>query len=189
MKRRDFLKAGSVVAGLNYLGMGSLQASQESKVSEKSVVWVWLGGGPTQFETFHAPKESSVPDEYRSQGGALRDKDTGMAFGSNWENLIKQAGRLNVVDSFTHGDSSHRQATHWVMTGQRNNERSQTSNAMYPSHGSIVSSVYGPNHPNNGVPCYVKQGKIEGEDPAWLGGAYKAFDPSNKDNLKHHNSN
>lgn len=182
-QRRDFLKIGAIGAGLSAMGLSDYSLAQEQGLKDSSVVWVWLGGGPTQFETFHAPKESSVPDEYRSQGGALRDKDTGMAFGSNWENLIKQAGRLNVVDSFTHGDSSHRQATHWVMTGQRNNERSQTSNAMYPSHGSIVSSVYGPNHPNNGVPCYVKQGKIEGEDPAWLGGAYKAFDPSNKDNL------
>jgi len=142
-----------------------------------------LGGGPTQFETFHAPKEDSVPSEYRSVGGALVDKPTGMAFGSNWEQLIKQAPRLNVVDSFTHGDSSHRQATHWVMTSHRNNERSQTANSMFPSHGSIVSSVYGANHPQNGVPTYVKQGRIEGEDPAWLGGAYKPFDPSNKDNL------
>ena len=182
-QRRDFLKIGAIGTGLSAMGLSDYALAQEQGLKDSSVVWVWLGGGPTQFETFHAPKESSVPDEYRSQGGALRDKDTGMAFGSNWENLIKQAGRLNVVDSFTHGDSSHRQATHWVMTGQRNNERSQTSNAMYPSHGSIVSSVYGPNHPNNGVPCYVKQGKIEGEDPAWLGGAYKAFDPSNKDNL------
>jgi len=182
-KRRDFLKIGAIGAGLSAMGLSDFSLAQEEGLRDSSVVWVWLGGGPTQFETFHAPKEDTVPDEYRSQGGALRDKDTGIAFGSHWENLIKQAPRLNVVDSFTHGDSSHRQATHWVMTGHRNNERSQTSNAMYPSHGSIVSSVYGANHPENGVPCYVKQGRIEGEDPAWLGGAYKPFDPSNKDNL------
>ena len=166
--------------GLTDMAMGD-EESQNFK--DSSVVWVWLGGGPTQFETFHAPKEDSVPEEYRPQGGALRDKGTGMAFGSHWENLIKHASKLNTVDSFTHGDYSHRQATHWVMTGQRNKERSQTSNIDYPSHGSIVSAIYGPNHPENGVPCYVKQGRIEGEDPAWLGGAYKPFDPSNKDNL------
>ena len=111
------------------------------------------------------------------------DKPTGMAFGSHWQDLIKQAPHLNVVDSFTHGDSSHRQATHWMMTSHYNKERSQTSSSMFPSHGSIVSAVYGANHPQNGVPAYVKQGKIEGEDPSWLGGAYKPFDPSNKDNL------
>ena len=183
--RRDFLRVGSIGAGMSTIGLSDLALAEEDQVELKdsSVVWVWLGGGPTQFETFHAPKEDSVPSEYRSVGGALVDKPTGMAFGSNWKDLIKQAPKLNVVDSFTHGDSSHRQATHWVMTGHRNNERSQTSNAMYPSHGSIVSAIYGTNNPDNGVPCYVKQGRIEGEDPAWLGGAYKPFDPSNKDNL------
>ena len=55
--------------------------------------------------------------------------------------------------------------------------------AKYPSFGSMISSVYGTNDPNNGVPTYVKQGKIEGDEGAWLGGAYKPFDPSNKDNL------
>ena len=183
MFRRDFMKMGAIGAGLSTMGLSDFSLAQEEGLKDSSVVWVWLGGGPTQFETFHAPKEASVPDEYRPQGGALIDKDTGMAFGSHWENLIKQAPKLNVVDSFTHGDSSHRQATHWVMTGQHNEERSQTSNSMHPSHGSIVSAMFGANNSENGVPCYVKQGKIEGEDPAWLGGAYKPFDPSNKDNL------
>jgi hypothetical protein len=183
--RRDFLRVGSIGVGLSSLGLSDAALAEENQneLKDSSVVWVWLGGGPTQFETFHAPKEDSVPSEYRSVGGALVDKPTGMAFGSHWQNLIKQAPKLNVVDSFTHGDSSHRQATHWVMTSHYNKERSQTSNSMFPSHGSIVSAVYGANNPKNGVPTYVKQGRIEGEDPAWLGGAYKPFDPSNKDNL------
>jgi len=182
--RRDFLRVGAIGAGFSSMGLSDLAVAKEDQdLKDSSVVWVWLAGGPTQFETFHAPKEDNVPDEYRPVGGALVDKATGMAFGSYWQDLIKQASNLNVVDSFTHGDSSHRQATHWVMTGQKNNERSQTAGSMHPSHGSIVSSLYGANNPTNGVPCYVKQGKIEGEDPAWLGGAYKPFDPSNKDNL------
>ena len=55
--------------------------------------------------------------------------------------------------------------------------------AKYPSHGSVVSAVFGENNPYNGLPTYVKTGTISGEEPAWLGGAYKPFDPSNKDNL------
>ena len=182
--RRDFVRIGSIGAGMSGIGLSDASFAEEnqSELKDSAVVWVWLGGGPTQFETFHAPKES-VPDEYRPVGGSLVDQTSGMAFGSHWTNLIKQAPKLNVVDSFTHGDSSHRQATHWVMTSHYNKERSQTSDSMFPSHGSIVSAVYGANNPKNGVPTYVKQGRIEGEDPAWLGGAYKPFDPSNKDNL------
>ncbi len=182
--RRDFVRIGSIGAGMSCMGLSDASFAEEnqSELKDSAVVWVWLGGGPTQFETFHAPKES-VPDEYSPVGGSLVDKASGMAFGSHWTNLIKQAPKLNAIDSFTHGDSSHRQATHWVMTSHYNKERSQTSNPMFPSHGSIVSAVYGANNSKNGVPTYVKQGRIEGEDPSWLGGAYKPFDPSNKDNL------
>ena len=182
LHRRDFLKVGSVSAGLSSIGLPDISLADDGKNSEKSVVWVWLGGGPTQFETFHAPTES-VPDEYRSTSGVLYDSKTGIALGGLWENLFKHTSKLNVINSFTHGDSSHRQGTHWVMTGHYNSERANTSSPKYPSHGSIVSAYYGSNHPDNGVPAYVKQGTISGEDPSWLGGAYKAFDPSNKDNL------
>ena len=103
-KRRDFLKIGAIGAGLSAMGLSDFSLAQEEGLRDSSVVWVWLGGGPTQFETFHAPKEDNVPDEYRSQGGALIDKDTGIAFGSHWENIINQAPKLNVVDSFNHGD-------------------------------------------------------------------------------------
>ena len=70
-----------------------------------------------------------------------------------------------------------------MMTGHYNPERANTSVAKYPSFGSIISACYGTNHPQNGMPSYVKQAKIEGDEGAWLGGGYKPFDPSNKDNL------
>jgi len=93
--RRDFLRIGSIGAGMSSLGLSDVAMGEETQeLKDSSVVWVWLGGGPTQFETFHAPKEDSVPDEYRSVGGALVDKPTGMAFGSHWQNLIKQASML-----------------------------------------------------------------------------------------------
>ena len=115
--------------------------------------------------------------------GAIHDPKTNITLGEDWVELSKHTSKLNIVNSFSHKDSSHRQGTHFMMTGHYNPERSTTSMAKYPSFGSIVSSIYGANHPNNGVPTYVKQGKIEGDEGAWLGGAFKPFDPSNKDNL------
>ena len=61
--RRDFLRVGSIGAGLSAVGLSDkAMAAQEVSHDDKSVVWVWLGGGPTQFETFHAPKDT-VPTE------------------------------------------------------------------------------------------------------------------------------
>ena len=182
--RRDFLRVGSIGAGMTAVGLSDLSmATQESQsLEDKTVVWVWLGGGPTQFETFHAPNDT-VPTEWQPVNGAIHDSKTNITLGADWTELAKHTSKLNVVNSFSHKDSSHRQGTHFMMTGHYNPERTTTSMAKYPSFGSMISSVYGTNDPNNGVPTYVKQGKIEGDEGAWLGGAYKPFDPSNKDNL------
>jgi hypothetical protein len=182
--RRNFLRIGSIGAGMSAIGLSdyALGSQDFSSYKDKTVVWVWLGGGPTQFETFHAPNDT-VPSEWQPVNGAIHDAKTNITLGADWIELAKHTSKLNVVNSFSHKDSSHRQGTHFMMTGQYNPERSTTSMAKYPSFGSIVSSIYGANHPNNGVPTYVKQGKIEGDEGAWLGGAFKPFDPSNKDNL------
>ena len=181
--RRDFLRVGGITAGFGYAPFSDT-AFAESEIlppSQKSVVWVWLGGGPTQFETFHAPTEP-VPDPHKPVSGIVNHKN-GLAFGGLFRDLIKQGDHLTAINSFSHGDSSPRQATHWMMTGHRNPKRENTADSEYPGHGAIASSVFGSNNPSNGMPAYVKQGKIEGEQPTFLGGAHKPFDPSNKDNL------
>ena len=177
MKRRDFLKAGAIGSSLVFSDLSFADAP----LQDKSVIWVWLGGGPTQFETFHAPTDA-VPDIFRPVDGNITHPN-GLAFGSLFKNLIKHGDKLTSVNSFSHRDSSHRQATQFMQTGQYNAKRDQTAGHDFPGHGAIISSIFGANHPINGVPTYVKQGKIEGEDPAFLGGAYKPFDPSNKENL------
>ena len=181
--RRDFLRAGGLGVGLSATPFSDIVFADEGlrTPNDKSVIWIWLGGGPTQFETFHAPTDA-VPDEFRPTSGLVTHSN-GLAFGGLFEKLIQRGDKLTAVNSFTHGDSSHRQATHWVMTGHKNLKREQTADSMYPGHGAIVSAVFGANHPINGMPSYVKQGKIEGEQAAFLGGAYKPFDPSNKANL------
>ena len=177
MKRRDFLKAGAIGSSLVFSDLSFADAP----LQDKSVIWVWLGGGPTQFETFHAPTDA-VPDIFRPVDGNITHSN-GLAFGSLFKKLIKHGDKLTSVNSFSHRDSSHRQATQFMQTGQYNAKRDQTAGHDFPGHGAIISSIFGANHPINGVPTYVKQGKIEGEDPAFLGGAYKPFDPSNKENL------
>ena len=75
--RRDFLRVGSIGAGMTAVGLSDLSmATQESQsLEDKTVVWVWLGGGPTQFETFHAPNDT-VPTEWQPVNGAIHDSKT-----------------------------------------------------------------------------------------------------------------
>lgn len=179
--RRSFLKIGSIGAASSVYGFSDNLFAQDL-TGDKAVIWVWLGGGPAQFETFHAPTDN-VPSEWQPVNGNNYCGSTNINLGANWAELSKHTDKLNVINSFSHGDSAHLQGTHFMMTGHYNSERTQTAASKMPSLGSLVSAVYGANDPENGMPCYVKQGKIEGEDASWLGGAYKPFDPSAKDNL------
>ena len=134
MYRRDFLSIGGV--GLTSLYMSNL-ALAESSSQDKSVIWVWLGGGPTHFETFNA--RTDVPsDPYKpvpiNGVSSIHDSKYGIELGGGFVNLAKHMDKLNVVANFSHGDSSHRQATHWVNTAHYNPDRAQTANSKYQSH-------------------------------------------------------
>ena len=71
--RRDFLRMGSVGAGMSAMGLSdiALAEAEDLELKDKTVVWLWLGGGPTQFETFHAPTDFNVPSQFRPVNGLL----------------------------------------------------------------------------------------------------------------------
>ena len=82
--RRDFLRVGSIGAGMTAIGLSDLAMAQDSlSLQDKAVVWVWLGGGPTQFETFHAPNDT-VPTEWQPVNGAIHDSKTNITLGADW---------------------------------------------------------------------------------------------------------
>ena len=118
--RRDFLRVGSIGAGMTAIGLSDSVMSQDPiSLKDKSIVWVWLGGGPTQFETFHAPNDT-VPTEWQPVNGAINDSKTNITLGADWTELSKHTSKLNVVHSFSHKDSYHRQGTHFMMPGHYN---------------------------------------------------------------------
>src|SRR3954454_13538137 len=91
--RRDFLKVGA-------LGMSSfllpdlLRARATAAAAGKptrntSVVWLWLGGGPTHVETFD-PK-MSAPSEYRSVVGAVKTCLSGVEIGGVFPKIAQIA--------------------------------------------------------------------------------------------------
>lgn len=182
MNRRSFLQnSGFALSAFSLPNILEASNIPQAK-SNKSVIWVWMGGGATHFETFNVNDEF-VPDPYRSVIGNVYDPKTGIRMGGLFKELIKQADKLNVVASFSHNDAGHDQATQWMQTGHYQTDKSQTPVSKYPSYGSIVSNVFGPNNNVNGMPTYVTVQNISGDGPAWLGGAYKGFSPSAKKDL------
>lgn len=176
--RRDFLKVGA-------LGMGGLMlpdllraraAARQTGTSTKntSVVWLWLGGGPTHIETFD-PK-MTAPKEYRSTVGAVKTNVPGIEIGGVYPKMAQHADKMAFIRSFAHTNSGHGGGTHWVMTGHNFPPADNGQGQVKPGMGSILSRFRGPNNSATGLPTYVRMNGILGDGPVWLGTAYAPFD-------------
>lgn len=177
--RRDFLRIGSL--GLGALTLPDLLRSRAqaeltgSPTKDTSVIWLWLGGGPTHVETFD-PK-MTAPAEYRSVTGEVKSAIPGVTLGGNFERMAALADKMAFVRSFAHTNSGHGGGTHYVMTGYDHRLADNGAPQDRPGLGSIVSRVRGPNHPVTGIPTYVRLGGIYGDGPSFLGTAFGPFDP------------
>ena len=180
--RRDALKVGALGAtGLmlpDLLRARANAAAAGSPTKGTSVVWLWLGGGPTHVETFD-PKMSATA-EYRSVTGAVKTVLPGVEIGGNFEKMAGLADKLAFVRSFAHRNSGHGGGTHWVMTGYDFAAADNGAAPNKPGIGSIVSRYRGANNPDTGLPTYVRTGGILGDGPSWLGAPYAPFDVAGK---------
>ena len=100
--RRDFLKIGALgMSGFmlpELLRARALAAAQGKPTKKTSVVWLWLGGGPTHIETFD-PK-MDAPAEFRSTVGSVKTSLPGVEFGGVFPKMAQQADKMSIVRSF-----------------------------------------------------------------------------------------
>ena len=180
--RRDFMKIGGL--GLGAFGLPQLLAVRElaaksgKSVKDTSVVWLWLGGGPTHVETFD-PK-MSAPVEYRSVTGETTTSVPGVTIGGQFQKIATQADHFAFVRSFAHTNSGHGGGTHFLMTGYDNRMADNGGLPTRPSLGSITARLRGANHPETGMPTYVRLDGIGADGPAFLGTGYAPFGTNNQ---------
>lgn len=105
--RRQFLRVGgAALGGLSLAPLLAAQAREQRRLfTGKSVIFLFLHGGPSQFETFD-PK-MSAPEGIRSATGEISTALPGITFGSNFPRLAALADRLTIIRSFTTGDANH----------------------------------------------------------------------------------
>lgn len=163
MNRRDFLISG----GISVLGS---QLLAEEATKEKSVIFIWLGGGASAVELINPLP--NAPAEYRSINGHVLT-NAGYELGGLFQKTALLGDKITPVRSFRHADNSHDSATHWVNTSYKT-QQSATAKSIWPSYGSMVSYVYGTNKPD-GMPTYIKLANIRHDGAAWLGGAYTGY--------------
>ncbi len=136
--RREFLKVGSLALGGLALPQ-LLAARQEGRaLRDKSVVFLFMHGGPPQIDTFD-PK-MDAPREIRSVTGEVRTAVPGMTFGGTFEKLARRATRVSVVRSFMTGNGNH------------DIKPLVCEETLQANLGSLYARVAGTNHPSTGMP-------------------------------------
>jgi len=153
LARRPFLRVGGTglagLAGLSALlgrSPGGLAAAPPNEpaarfLRDRSVVFLFMHGGPSQFETFDPKTEG--PSNVHAQTGAIATSIPGISFGSTFVELAKRAHLLNIVRSFVTGDGNHDIKP---VVGRA------TSGANI---GSLYARVAGANRPDTAMPTNI----------------------------------
>lgn len=137
--RRDFLRVGALsLGGLALPGVRSARGSTGLPLTERSVVFLFLHGGPSQLETFDPHMDA--PAEIRSATGEIPTALPGVTFGSSFPRLARLGDRLAVVRSFVPGDGNHDIKP---VVGK---------DTFGANLGSVYAHVAGANHPDTGMP-------------------------------------
>jgi hypothetical protein len=187
--RRDFLRVGSL--GLGGLSLPDFLRAEEALKSvggiakDKTVIFLFMHGGPSQFETFD-PK-MDAPSNIHSATGEIKTKIPGITFGPTFEKLAKLNDKFSIVRSFTTQSAAH--------DSKPIVSKEYSSGAQIGAH---YAKVAGASHPQFGMPRNVwlhpqavdagatdpimKLGKFDVTGP--LGPAYEPFQPSGKSDLR-----
>jgi hypothetical protein len=171
LSRRAFLAAPAVLTLPAVLRLKAASEQAGSPARNTSVIFVMLGGGASQFETYD-PKPAA-PVEVR---GPFRPVPTAVPGVSFCELMPKQAAlmkHLAVVRSVTHHEASH-VALHMVETGYFLQSITNATRGEMPAVGCVAAKVRGGGA--GGLPGFVALPAAQAySGPHYLGKRFAAF--------------
>lgn len=188
--RRELLQVGG--AGLFGLSLPKLLAAEEAQPftngRAKSVIFLFLFGGPSQLETFDLKPDA--PSAIRGPFKPIASRTPGLLISEHLGRTAQISDKLCVVKTVSHSYNDHSGAGHYIQTGHRwqipiRGGFNATSNDS-PSMGSIVEylSQRTAGAERGGLPSYVVLpnylGRLQeagglwrpGEYAGWLGRGY-----------------
>jgi hypothetical protein len=132
VSRRCFL--GSVVAGsAGLLGWKELVALRAEELRRRglSCILLWMGGGPSQYESFD-PKPGHA---CMGPTKVIETNVRGLRVADGWPNVAKVMSEVAVVRSMTAVEPDHPRATFHLHTGYR-----PGGGVKYPTFGSVAAA-------------------------------------------------
>jgi hypothetical protein len=171
--RREILKRGLLGAvSLPLTGpLSGLANSARKSPGAKSVIQIWMWGGPCHIDTFD-PKPNAGHDYCGPYNKAIDTNVDGIRINPKLERLAKHADKYSIIRSMTHGINAHETASYLTQTGR------EPGRLVYPCAGAVVSLSKGYDHGYKGlVPPYIVLTRPQGRfsESGFLGQRYKPF--------------
>jgi len=172
--RRDMLKVGS--AGLLGLTLPQLlRLESQAKAADapaagraKSVIMVWLAGGPATIDMWDL--KPNAPEGIRGEFRQIPTSAEGVQICEHLPQMARVMNKCTVVRSIAHTIPSHGPATVFMTTGNK-----PTPALQYPSMGSLITRLM---PAAQGVPPYVVFNELRNGSAGlsgYLGTAYNPF--------------
>jgi hypothetical protein len=190
LSRRELLQIGG--AGLLGVNLPTIEAAESArrvhKAKAKSVVFLFLFGGPSQLESFDMKPDA--PSGVRGPFRPIASRTPELRISEHLPKLAAMSDRYCVIRSMTHRHNDHN-ACHYIQTGHpmppapRGAAGVDATDKDWPAMGSVVEYL---NQQSAGkdrsIPSYVylpnRLGHLQGYDRlgqygGWLGRAYNAL--------------
>jgi uncharacterized protein (DUF1501 family) len=135
MNRRHFLKHVAGASALALPGMRFLQglasAQSDLKKANKSLIILWMGGGPSTIDLWDLKPGESTGGEFKP----IKTPASGVEVSEILPNVAKQMKHLSIVRSLVTNEGSHERGTDLMNTG-----RPPSPVVQYPALGAVASS-------------------------------------------------
>lgn len=173
--RRAFVRSGLV--GWGALSLAELfrrqaQAAPESAPasdSNKSLIMLWLWGGPSHLETFDLKPQA--PREYRGDFRPIATNVSGIEISEHLPRLARLADRYVLIRSLHHDSPGHVNSTHTLLTGYPGElVEAPPYRPRHPDFYSVVQHELGPRVA--GAPAFVGMPLTRYLGSAYLGTGY-----------------
>jgi len=162
--RRDLLTVGNAALFGSAWNLPALLQSQTHAAERRasggiddkddvSLIVVFLRGGASTIDMFDMKPDA--PGEIRGEFSPISTNVPGIQITEHLPRTAQQQDKFSLIRSFTHRNSSHGLADHYMLTGYHPtpafNSKLRPNNER-PSHGSIISKLKGA---RGSVPPYV----------------------------------
>jgi hypothetical protein len=162
--RRGFLKL-ACVSWLTPIGQLLAQEAERSRRPAQSVILLWLGGGPSQLETFDPHPGSRIAAGTKAIETAVK----GIQLAQGFDQLAGQMGSVALVRSIISKEGDHERGTYMMKRGYR-----PDPTVEHPSIGAICCHELPSGRTE--IPRHVSI--LTGQWPSrggFLGGEFDAF--------------